>query len=160
MTASTVDPRPRRLRADAARNRARVLDAAQEVFAKAWSHRAQFNGTTSLSTWLTRIALNHFSTRIKRDRLRLRSFSGEIDEQTPGRSNPRMDAETNEAYLLASDCVRRLSRVQREAFVLRYFEELSYAEAAEVLGVPEGTVRARAFEARKHLREMLKEYEL
>jgi AcrR family transcriptional regulator len=33
MTASTVDPRPRRLRADAARNRARVLDAAQEVFA-------------------------------------------------------------------------------------------------------------------------------
>ncbi len=135
-------------------------DAAQEVFAKAWTYRAQFHGGSSLSTWLTRIALNHFSTRIKRDRVRWWMNTREIDVDAPADSNPRGHAQTQEAYTLAVECLKRLSRIQREAFVLRYFEEMSYAEAAEVLEISEGTVRARAFEARKNLREMLKEYEL
>ena len=135
-------------------------DAAQEVCAKAWANRRAFQGDSTFATWLTRIAVNHYSTCLRKRR---RAFdtktaiqSGAISDVT----SPSTQAEHREAFVLASACVRQLPRGQRAAFVLRYLEGLSSGEASEVLGISEGAVRARAYEARKNLREMLKEYEL
>ena len=134
-------------------------DAAGEVLAKAWAYRGDFGNRASVSTWITRIAVNHFSTMLKRQRWRLAFISRE-EAPVPDRSNPRTMTQTKEAYELASRCIRTLPRKLREAFVLRYLEEMRYAEVADVLGITEGAARARAFEARIKLREMLREYEL
>ncbi len=64
-----------------------------------------------------------------------------------------------EAYDRAVACVRRLPVKQRRVFVLRYLEEMSCAEVAETLGIPEATVRTRTFHACKKLRGMMKGYE-
>lgn len=135
-------------------------DAAQEVCAKAWANRDAFKGASTFATWLTRIAVNHYSTWLKKHR-RLRDGKKVLQAGLKlDASNPRTRAEHREAFVLASACVRRLPRGQRAAFVLRYLEGLSAGEASEVLGISEGAVRARAFEARKNLREMLRDYEL
>ena len=51
--------------------------------------------------------------------------------------------------------LRDLPADRREILVLRYLDELSTAEIAEVLGIPEGTVKSRLHHARNHLREVL-----
>ncbi len=135
-------------------------DAAQEVCAKAWAHRDGFKGGSAFATWLTRIAVNHYSTWLKKHRRTLDKKKVLQTGPKPEASNPRTRAEHREAFKLASACVRRLPRGQRAAFVLRYLEGLSSGEASEVLGITEGALRARAYEARKNLRDMLKEYEL
>ena len=54
--------------------------------------------------------------------------------------------------------VRQLSAEHREVIVLREFEQMSYEEMAEVVGVPRGTIESRLHRARIELREKLKEY--
>jgi RNA polymerase sigma-70 factor, ECF subfamily len=60
-----------------------------------------------------------------------------------------------DADVLLRDAVGRLDGVDREVLLLREFEQLSYAEIAEVLGLPVNTVRSRLFRARKALRDLL-----
>lgn len=134
-------------------------DAAQEVLATAWIKRDAFANRASVSTWVTRIALNHFSTTLKRQRWRSAFvLSGLWFE--PRVASPRAESQGKEAFALATACIRTLSRKLREAFFLRYLEDMTYAEVAEVLGITEGAARARSFEARIKLREMLREYDL
>lgn len=151
-------PRIRRLARRFGIAEADLDDAAQDVLAKAWAKRGSFGNRASVSTWLTRIALNHFSTILKRQRWR--SAVGIPQAARRPVVTPRAESQTKEAYEVASRCIGALSRKQRDAFVLRYLEEMRFAEVAEVLGITEGAARARAFEARTKLREMLREYEL
>lgn len=60
-----------------------------------------------------------------------------------------------EEYAVASACVRQLPPKLRAAFVLRYLDDMSVAETAEVLGISEVAVRRRCVLARVKLREML-----
>jgi RNA polymerase sigma-70 factor (ECF subfamily) len=131
----------------------------QEVFARAWSNRARFHGASKVTTWLTRIAINEFSTRLRGKR-RWSRIAGHLLSRPPsGPRDPRQVLAAGEAHALAADCLSRLPARQREAFVLRYLEDLSCAETAEILGVSENVVRARAFSARKKLRSMLGDVE-
>jgi RNA polymerase sigma-70 factor (ECF subfamily) len=59
------------------------------------------------------------------------------------------------AALLVREAVTKLDRMDREILMLREFEELSYAEIAELLALPVNTVRSRLFRARMALRDML-----
>jgi F0F1-type ATP synthase assembly protein I len=78
------------------------------------------------------------------------TFFGSTDiEREPGR-DAAIDAE-----LQIRQAMARLDRIDREALMLREFEQLSYAEIAELLGVPVNTVRSRLFRARFALREIL-----
>jgi RNA polymerase sigma-70 factor (ECF subfamily) len=137
-----------------------IDDAAQEVFARACAGLKRFRGECSPSTWLTRIAINHLTSRKRRLVRRLRVFSTGADVIEQVASRPMRSPETSEAHARAMDCVRRLPVKLRTAFVLRYLEEMSCAEVAETLRIPEATVRTRVFYARRKLRAMLRGYEL
>jgi RNA polymerase sigma-70 factor, ECF subfamily len=63
--------------------------------------------------------------------------------------------ETSDAELSLRHAVGKLERLDREILLLREFEELSYAEIADLLNVPINTVRSRLFRARTALRELL-----
>lgn len=134
-------------------------DAAQEVFVRVCAGVKRFRGESSLSTWLTRIAVNYYTSQRRAMFRRLRTFLPQTEgiERIPAK--PTGNAQASEAYDRAVACVRRLPVKQRQVFVLRYLEEMSCVEVAETLGIPEATVRTRAFYACRKLRDMMKGHE-
>ena len=131
-------------------------DAVQDVFARACAGIERFRGHCALTTWLVRIAANHFANRRRglfRRRARFRSPT-EALEEAPAPAGA--GAETREAYAEAVACIRRLPPKLRQVFVLRYLEEMNCAETAGILGIREPTVRSRAHNACKKLRTMMK----
>lgn len=134
-------------------------DATQEVFTRACAGFKSFRRESAAATWLTRVAINHFSSRRRAILRRLRLFRrhAETVDGVPGQA--AREAEVAEAYAQAVACIRRLPVKLRKVFVLRYLEDMSCAEVAETLHIPEATVRTRAFHARKRLRVMMKGYE-
>ncbi|MCL4692536.1 MAG: RNA polymerase sigma factor [Candidatus Hydrogenedentes bacterium] len=133
-------------------------DAVQEVFAKAWAGRGRFRGDAALTTWLTRVAVNHFTSRRQGWLRRMRVFHRDPDQvdRAPASGG---NIETNDGYERAVACIRQLPPKLRQVLVLRYLEEMSCAEVAETLGIPEATVRTRVFHARKKLRDRMGEHE-
>lgn len=115
----------------------------------------RWNGTGSLRTFLIGIALNHARHHVRaaaRKRAAMQRFAAE----PPGPAQSPQDAldqrQLSELLLRAMDT---LSFDHRSAFVLCDVEERPAAEVAELLGIPEATVRTRLFHARQKLRTAL-----
>ncbi len=136
-------------------------DAVQDVFALAWVGLKSFRHDSSASTWLTRIAINHFASkrRSKRrevQRLQESAVPKDMEGRVRGPGDAAAAVETREQV---ARCVERLPVRLKQAFVLRYLEEMSVSETAQILQVPEGTVRSRVYHARRQLRRMMRGFE-
>jgi RNA polymerase sigma-70 factor (ECF subfamily) len=135
-------------------NREDAEDATQEAFLAALRRAASFRGEAAFSTWLFRIAVNAATDQARR-RGRARAVPLEADELAvvapsggdPGGAVP--DAVTVQAALL------RVSEDFRAALVLCDLYGFPYAQAAEILEVPVGTVKSRLFRARLALGQLL-----
>jgi RNA polymerase sigma-70 factor (ECF subfamily) len=133
-----------------------VEDLAQEVFLKAYRAlpRFELRDGVRMSTWLLTIAVRVVQDARKRRRLELVPLSDSrppIDHDTP--ETARRRREVVEAFERAA---AQLSDEQRVVFVLAHFHGLSMAEMAELLGVPENTIKTRLFRARDRLRTLLR----
>jgi RNA polymerase sigma-70 factor, ECF subfamily len=120
-------------------------DAVQETFARAYAHRGEWRGESSLATWVWRIAV--------RTALRMRSNASQVElngSYDPAPVEPERDPELSAA-------LRALPPKRRLIVFLRYFADLTYAEIAEVCGINEGTVAAALSQAREQLKTKLKE---
>ncbi len=141
-------------------NKADAEDIVQETLVAAFEHMAGFEGRSTVKTWLTRILMRR-AARCHRRRARkgtvplgrfmaggdevLSSGDGSVSEETAR----RLDVER---------ALQDLSPDHREVVVLREFQGMSYAEMAEVLEVPQGTVESRLYRARRSLQRALREY--
>ena len=127
-------------------------DVAQEVSIKLASAIASFDGRSRFSSWLYRITLNAV-----RDMQRARSRrSRHVDayaEVAPSEQPADQEASATGRQLWAA--VRQLPEQQRDAVLLVYAEELSHADAAQVMGIKEATVSYHVHAARKTLRGLL-----
>lgn len=127
-------------------------DLAQETFVQAWLHLAEFRGDARLATWLHRIALTRFLQHARRPELPVEwRADGADDAPDPGH-DPRP------AEGLGRDVERALqalSEIQRLAVVHCFHLDLSHAEAAQVLGLPLGTLKSHLDRAKTRLRELL-----
>lgn len=143
-------------------NDADAEDALQEAYLQAWRKLADFKGDAKLSTWLVRIVANQALGRLRRvgaevipleaamvtpDVERHAAFTAEADAQ------PENTAMRAELRRLLEARIDALPDAFRTVFMLRGVEELSVEETAEVLAIPEATVRTRFFRARSLLRE-------
>ena len=132
-------------------------DLAQEAMLKAWAKRASFDGRANVRTWIFAIARNHW-----RDRLRRRRSAPSplpIDEGTDpvaADSSPVEQAERGEVAAAIAAAMDRLPPVQREALALRESKGLTFAQIADVLGVPAATAKSRVRQALLKLAEMLR----
>jgi RNA polymerase sigma-70 factor (ECF subfamily) len=137
----------------------------QECFLKAWSARHQFRGDSSLSTWLTRIAVN-----LMRDHLRSRSLRFwqktrgsaldvmDISDWVPdGRSSPESLADARQRVAGVWQAVEKLSAQQRTVFVLRFVEEMELDEIATTIGMNLSTVKSHLYRALGIIRERMGE---
>ncbi len=132
------------------RDRARAEDMAQEAFVRAFRSLASFRGESAFSTWLTAVALNVYRSRLRAEGPPLLGLDPARLLTTPARALVEMEeAERGEAVRRA---VLALPRRYREAIVLYYFEEQDLREAARVLGIPQGTLKARLHRGRELLR--------
>jgi RNA polymerase sigma-70 factor (ECF subfamily) len=120
-------------------------DAGQEVWIRAWANIKAFRGQSAFSTWLYRITMNTCLGALRKKRTREARELGE-DTAYPPEVTGR-DADPEEAALSSerrNEIWAALRHVRAEhgaALVLRHMEGLSYAEIAEVLGVPVGTAK-------------------
>jgi RNA polymerase sigma-70 factor (ECF subfamily) len=134
-----------------------AFDATQEIFLRVWRGLAGFRGEAKLSTWVFQIAWNYLRGY---RRSRGRQFrvvddpSGERVDRTPD-PNPGPERRAISSDLLdrVSAAMDELPEHYRVALWLRDGEDLSYAEIADVLDLPIGTVRSRLARARAALKK-------
>lgn len=130
-------------------------DLTSVVFLETWRRRAHVAmPSESLLPWLYGVATNALQNH-RRSLRRHREALSRLPAPEPQRDGAeeaaeRLDAERRMRQVMAS--IGRLSRRDREVLVLCVWEGLGYAEAAEALGVPVGTVRSRLARARSRLR--------
>jgi len=140
-------------------------DLTQEVFIKVFQTLRTFDSAQgSFSTWLHRVARNHLVDHYRRTRKDRMTGSIEDDsamiEEKPGPgSGPADQLEAKEQKEQLQRALDRLSPDLREAVVLRDLHDLDYLEIAQVLGVPQGTVKSRINRGRLELARVLKRME-
>jgi len=127
-------------------------DASQEAFLRAARGLADFRGTATFKSWLTRILINACINRQRSERRRsAASLSAESSEREAGSGG----VELTELQAAVQAAIGRLPEKQRAALVLRVYEELSFGEIGELLEVTPEAARANVCLARKRLRELL-----
>lgn len=133
-------------------------DAAEEVvqdtFVRAFSSLDSFRGESSLRTWLFTIARRLVVDR-RRARRRRREV-GELDDVDAATEFTALDDMiAGEAEVKVREAVRRLSPTQREVFLLRVNEGMSYRDIAETVGTTEGAARVHYHNALRTVKEHL-----
>lgn len=130
-------------------------DLAMRTLERAIKAKGDFGSERAYFSFLCTILVNLY-----RDDLRLKAanalvFMEEIPETEDALPGPGETLEAKGDAEAVRKAVSHLSPILRETVVLRYFGELSVAEIAEALAVPEGTVKFRLSEGRRKIREFL-----
>ncbi|MBI1842379.1 MAG: sigma-70 family RNA polymerase sigma factor [Verrucomicrobia bacterium] len=140
----------------------RAQDLTQEVFLRLFAKRDQYRPTARFSTYLWQIALNLCRDDLRRDRRRREESLDRDDEDSAegceplcADASPDSAAAENEDARRVRSALMSLSPAHREVLVLRHYEDLKFREVAEVLGIPEGTVKSRSAEAMDRLAKAL-----
>jgi RNA polymerase sigma-70 factor, ECF subfamily len=147
-------------------NAADAEDAVQDALLSAYTHLDQFRGQAKMSTWLAAIVHNSARMQLRR---RLRHIHVPLDEHneeheedsisqrlTDHRPNPEDDCRVSELGDRIARFQSQLTPTLRKTFQLRDIDGLSIREAAQILGVPLGTVKAQSARARKKLRQWMR----
>lgn len=143
-------------------------DVLQNTFLKAIQHLKDFEGRSSLSTWLYRIASNEALMLLRKQRPEI-PFSDAVPEDdensdyTPAQFTdwcclPEEEFLSYESQTALDHAVRRLPETLRIVFVLRDIEGLSIQETSQALELSETAVKTRLLRARLRLREDLSKY--
>jgi RNA polymerase sigma-70 factor (ECF subfamily) len=138
-------------------------DAVQHAFERAFVHLTAFQGQSRFSTWLTRIAINEALLMLRRRRPGHMSLEGNTTEK--GKNNvlqiadqaatPEECCDELELHGILGEAIGDLRPTLRSVVQLHELGELTSVETAEVLGLSNNTVKARAFRARRLLRRSL-----
>jgi len=131
-------------------------DAAQETFLRAYSRLDQYDVNHKFSTWIFSIANHHCIDRLRKRRAKYVS----IDEN-PVLQNLEHEAPQPEEDLLSQEVAAELQKLlgkldpdYRTPLILRYWEDCSYEEIAETMGLTVSAVKSRLFRARKQVAEL------
>lgn len=144
-------------------------DVLQSTFLKVFEAIPSFEGRSSLSTWIYRIAVNEalMILRKRRPEVALMMDDGGDEDEEPSSPPqamvdwcclPEDELLSTEARRVLDKAIRQLPEKLRLVFILRDIEGLSTQETAEALGLSETNVKTRLLRARLRLREMLSEY--
>jgi len=137
-----------------------AMELGQETFIRAFQNLRSFEGRSSFSTWLYRIASNLAIDWRRREGRYVIAHGEEAENElrkipsSQGDSFRTMVREELSAKVRAA--LKELTAEHRQVILLREMEGLSYEEISEILSCPKGTVMSRLHYARDHLRSLLK----
>ena len=126
-------------------------DVAQQVFVEAYQKLTDLKDPPRLGAWLRTIAITRSLNHLERGR-RATDLDA-IPDPVDDRPRPDERFEESEQRRRLFDAVGPLSKAQQETVALYYLGEYKIHEVAEMQGVPEGTIKHRLHEARKHLKQ-------
>jgi RNA polymerase sigma-70 factor (ECF subfamily) len=136
-----------------ARDSGRAEDLAQEAFLRAFRTLGTWREDSAFSTWLFALALNLFRSELRRIPPRTVSIE-DVPEPRDGRSGTTDDGQADRDRAVRS-AVQTLPAKYRDAMIVFYFHRSDVAVTAKMLGIPEGTVKARLHRGRELLRRKL-----
>jgi RNA polymerase sigma-70 factor (ECF subfamily) len=136
------------------RNEQIAEDLISEVFLDVWRQAGKFEGRSAVSTWLLAI------TRFKALSALRRRKDAELDDEAANAiedssDDPEVSVQKKDTSEALRKCLTSLSAEHREIVDLVYYHEKSVAEVAQIVGVPEGTIKTRMFHARNRMSALL-----
>ena len=139
-------------------------DVTQEAFVRAFAALDRFDGRSQPFTWMYRIAVNLSLNAIRARKTRRKASTADdprveelLVEDHKSAGNPSSAAARRQLAVALCEAIDSLTDTLRTTLVLILVDGLSHAEAAEVLGCPEGTIAWRIHEARRKLRDHLRD---
>ena len=129
-----------------------AMDVAQTVFVKAYEKLESFDEKREFFSWIYRIAINESINASKRMR-RQDEYESGVTAALPATQEEQRSAEVLSEEI--ERAIEVLTLDYRMVIVLRHFHDFSYQEMAEILDIPEKTVKSRLFTARQQLKEIL-----
>jgi len=132
-------------------------DLVSEVFIEVWRHAHTFQGRSQVSTWLLAIARYLAISKLRRHTTE-ELDEGEAELIEDSADDPETVLQTKQRNAVLAHCLKSLSLGHREIIDLIYYHGKSIREVAEVIGIPQSTVKTRMFYARSRLADLLKEF--
>jgi RNA polymerase sigma-70 factor, ECF subfamily len=134
-------------------DRALAMDAVQETWLRVIRFGGKFNGRSSFKTWVYQIAVNQC-----RNLLAVRQIGQSpepLDSQASPDARPEQSAQSAERVELLRSAVAGLGDEKSTILLLCYHEGMTHEHAAEILGIPVGTLKSRLHAALEELRTRL-----
>ncbi|TMU56731.1 RNA polymerase sigma factor [Flagellimonas algicola] len=139
-----------------ANNTEEAKDLFQEVLVNIWRALPNFNGDSSLTTWMYRITLNvglRYRSNLLRDKKRISEIGSFCIEQIGGHQE---ESGSRHKLELLRQCVRHLNEIDK-AIITLYLEELPYKEIGAIMGLKENTIAVRVKRIKTKLLNCLNE---
>ncbi len=141
------------------KNRTVAEDLSHEVYVRVLKSYERFEGKSSEKTWLFAIAKNvaidYFRKNTVRAARTFDAFDWETNQLVSPTKSPDSLVELNDELRELLEALEKCTGDQKMVIIMRYFQELSIAETAEILNWTEGKVKTTQHRAIKHLREIL-----
>ncbi|WP_244642282.1 sigma-70 family RNA polymerase sigma factor [Chelatococcus reniformis] len=129
-------------------------DVIGDVFFDVWQQANRYEARASVTTWLLSIARFKALSQLRRrttDALEPEAAEAIADDA----DDPEVTLQKADKAAVMRQCLDRLPPIHREVIDLVYYHEQSLDEVAQILGIPENTVKTRVFHARKRLSDLL-----
>ena len=128
-----------------------AMDATQSAFVKAYQNLQSFDPSRRFFSWIYRILLNE-SLNIVKARKRFDTLDDSLAVKSKNPEERYGDQDTGRSVQSA---LMDLKTDHRVVIVLKHYQDMSYREMSEVVGVPEKTIKSRLFSARQQLKDIL-----
>lgn len=130
-------------------------DLLQDTFVKVWEKSYQFQGNSSVKTWIYRIAINLSYSHLKRKQRWSFSFLDDIKELISS-SDPEKDVERNFQSGLLEKSLVLLTPRQRSVVIARVYKDLPYAQISEAIGCTVNAAKVHFHEGKKRIEAFMK----
>jgi RNA polymerase sigma-70 factor (ECF subfamily) len=132
-------------------------ELAQDTFVKAYGALAKFRGDSQLYTWLYRIMMNASIQQSRQVKKRQHVSTDDVQHVLEAEGCTPVDSmERSETTRLIEQAIETLPPKQRQVFLMRFYDELSYDDIAAIVGTSVGGLKANYFHAVKKIGEYLK----
>jgi RNA polymerase sigma-70 factor (ECF subfamily) len=137
------------------RNRESAEDIVSEVFLEVWRHADRYEGRSRVSTWLLAIARNLACSAVRRRQTESLSAT-DLERLVDSSDTPDVLTFRSQQRTILARCLNELSPAHREVIDLVYYHEKTVGEVAEIIGIPQATVKTRMHYARLEIAKLLR----
>ena len=129
-------------------------DVTQEAFLKVWTNRSKFRGDSGLFTWIYRIATNESLNFLNKKKRTI--MGGELEVELASNLTADELVSGDKIQLMLQHAILSLPEKQRLVFNMKYFDDLTFKQIAEITDTSEGALKASYHHAVKKIEEFMK----
>ena len=132
-------------------------DLLQEIFLKVWAALPSFRGESQLFTWVWRIATNETLNHLRKEKVRAALKFSSVDAEMERRIQADPYFKGTQAERELAKAVLKLPEKQRQVFIMRWWDDLSYEEMSAITGTSVGSLKASYHIAQEKVRSLVSE---